>query len=376
MLVSFYAWKQWSDQVMAEAADVLKRSQALIALQHRDPPAIAQTPADVVYTENKLRLLRYQPSVGIQYPLPLLMVPSIINRYYILDLKPGRSLVEYLRDKGFDVWIIDWGRPGDEDRFVTLDDYIDGYLLNCVQEVLAATRQPQLSLLGYCIGGVMTTVFTALHSQFVRNLINLAAPINFHDDGLLSLWAQKANFPVERVIDTYGNMPAWLLQTSFKWLRPTTDWRNLWTVWDRLDDPARLDDFLALKTWVDDNVPVAGEAYRKFVRDCYQENLLVQNRLQIHGRTVDLNAIRSSLLNVVARQDHICPAPSAAVLNDLVSSEDALLLTLPGGHIGVVIGREAGDVLWPRLSEWLEQRSGHLPEKASEKVRSEHFSAP
>lgn len=360
MLAALYLWKQWSDHALEATEDILRRGRALNRLQWRDPPAVAQTPADVIYTENKLRLLRYRPSVGVRYPLPLLMVPSIINRYYILDLKPGHSLVQYLRDKGFDVWIIDWGAPGDEDRFVTFDDYIDGYLLNCVQETLAVTGQSRLSLLGYCIGGVMATVFTALHGHFVKNLVNLAAPINFHDDGLLSLWAQKAHFPVDQVIGAFGNMPAWLLQTSFKWLRPTTDWRNLWTVWERLNDPERLDDFFALKTWVDDNVPVAGEAYRKFVRDCYQENLLVQNRLQIHGRTVDLSAIRSALLNVVARQDHICPPSSAAVLNDLASSEDALLLTLPGGHIGVVVGRDASSGLWPRLSEWLEQRSGHM----------------
>ncbi|RME44514.1 MAG: alpha/beta fold hydrolase [Chloroflexi bacterium] len=357
MLTSFNLWRQWSDRALDATFDFWKRSIALNQLVWRERPAVAQTPADVVYTENKLRLLRYRATTDRQYPTPLLLVPSIINRYYILDLKPGRSLVEYLRDKGFDVWMIDWGTPGDEDRFVTFDYHIDGYLVNCVQEVLEATGQPQLSILGYCIGGVLTTVFTALYDQYVRNLINLAAPTNFHDDGLLSLWTRKENFPVDLLIDTYGNMPAWLLQTSFKWLRPTGDLGNAWTLWERLDQPERLDDFLTLNRWVEDNVSVPGETYRKFVRDCYQDNLLVQNRLQIGGRRVDLSAIRCPLLNVTASRDHIVPPQSAAVLNDLVSSEDKTLLQLRGGHIGVVAGSQASNVLWPQLADWLAQRS-------------------
>lgn len=357
MLASFQLWKQWSDQALALNAEFWRRSLALSRLSEREQPKVAQTPAEVAYTENKLRLLHYRSNTEPKYRLPLLLVPSIINRYYILDLKPGRSLVEYLRDQGFDVWMIDWGTPGDEDRFVTFDDHVDGYLLNCTREVLAATGQSQLSILGYCIGGVLTTVFTALHGAHVRNLINLAAPIDFHDDGLLSKWTRKENFPVDALVDTYGNMPAWLLQTSFKWLRPTSDFGNLWTLWERLDRPAALDDYLALAHWVEDNVSVPGETYRKFVRDCYQDNLLVQNSMVINGRPVDLANVTSSLLTVTAHRDHICPPRSAAVLNDLVGSEDKTLLELRGGHIGVVAGKEASGRLWPQLAGWLAERS-------------------
>ncbi len=358
MLAPFNLWKQWSDRAIDSATDFWARSFALNRLAASEPPRVAQTPSDVAYTENKLRLLHYRPVTERQYAVPVLLVPSIINRYYILDLKPGRSLVEYLRDHNFDVWMIDWGIPGDEDKFITLDDYIDGYLLNGVHEVLSASGQPQLTLLAQCIGGVLTTIFTALHGDLVKNLINLAAPIEFRDDGLLSLWARKEYFPVDWLIDSYGNMPAWLLQTSFKWLKPTTDLNNAWNLWERLDDPDRVENFRALARWTNDNVPVAGEAFRKFVKDCYQENLLVQNRMTINGRVVDLRAIRCALLNVTARDDHICPPRSAAVLNDSASGVDKTLLNLSGGHIGMVTGQAALNGLWPRLVEWLGKRSG------------------
>jgi len=361
-LASYYFWQKWTDQTLRASADFFKRANSLTRLQAASSPHVAQTPADVIYTENKLRLLRYQSTVAraaeSQYSIPLLIVPSIINRYYVLDLKPGRSLVEHLRARGFDVWMIDWGTPGEEDRFVTFDYHIEGYLRHCVECVLDATRQSELSLLGYCIGGVLTTVFAALHGERIKNLINLAAPINFHDDGLLSQWARAENFPVDLLIDVYGNMPASLLQPSFKWLKPTTEARNCWTLWERLDQPERLNDFLALNQWAEDNVAVPGETYRKFVKDCYQNNLLMQNRMMINGRTVDLRAIQSSLLNITARQDHICPCDSAAVLNELVSSQDKEVMTLRGGHVGAIVGREASETLYPKLADWLAARSG------------------
>ncbi len=345
----------WND-IAAGSLDALARIHKLAALQSGPPAAVAQTPSEVVYTENKLRLLRYRSENRV-HPSPILLVPSIINRYYILDLKPGRSLAGFLVARGYDVWIVDWGVPGPEDRFVTLDEHIDGHLRECVGVVLDETGRNSLTLLGYCIGGVLASIFSALHSETVRNLVTLTTPIDFHDDGLLSLWARREHFPVDRLVEAYGNMPAWLLGASFKLLSPTSDLANTWTLWERLDDPARLDDFRALNRWVEDNVSVAGEAYRKFVVDCYQENLLVQNRMRINGRTVNLGDIRAPLLNVVAQRDHIAPCGSAAVLNELAGSRDATLLSLDGGHIGAIVGRDAVEDFWPRLDAWLAERS-------------------
>ncbi|MDQ7828772.1 MAG: alpha/beta fold hydrolase [Armatimonadota bacterium] len=332
-------------------------ARAWYALRGAEVP-LGSTPADVAFTQGPVRLLHYRPAAKRVSAVPLLLVPSLINRHYVLDLTPRRSLVRYLRDSGFDVWLVDWGTPGCVDRFVTLGDHIDGYLRRCVDEVRAATGAAGLSLLGYCIGGVLTAIFTARHPRRVRNLVTLAAPIDFRQAGLLGAWAAAPYFPVDQLVDTLGNLPGWLLQASFRALRPLTRLRNLVALWERADDPEQLLEFVALHRWVEDNVPVSGETYRQFVRDCYQRNLLAEGRLTVDGMRVDLRRIRCPLLNVVATQDHICPLPSAVALNRLVGSRDVTLLTLPGGHVGAVVGREATEVFWPRLRAWLRRRSG------------------
>jgi polyhydroxyalkanoate synthase len=334
---------------------------AFKTLLEAEPVAVAQTPAEVVYTENKLRLLHYHPVVEHPYPVPLLMVPSLINRYYILDLIPGKSLVEYLVRRGIDVYMLDWGIPGSEDRFIPFDQYISGYLRRVVQRVCARAGQQRISLLGYCIGGTFTAIFTALYGQYVRNLIQLTAPINFHDEGLLSQWTRKEHFNVDLIVDTLGNMPAELMQASFRLLKPTAQIAQQIALAEKLGDLQAVQDFLAMQTWINDNIPFPGEAYRKYIKECYQENHLVQGKLVVDGQRVDLAQITCALLIIIASKDHICPPQSAAVLDSLVSSTDKQVLEIPGGHIGIVAGRSASGSLWPRLADWLIARSDVQP---------------
>lgn len=349
-------WRLWSDPAFEAGADVVRRTAAACRLAGSGPPAVGQTPADVVLTENKLRLLRYRGTGCERSPIPLLLVPSIINRWYVLDLMPGRSLVEFLRDEGFDVWMIDWGTPGPEDRFVTFDDHVERYLRDCVDEVRRVARVPRVSLLGYCIGGVLTTVFTALHGEAVASLANMAAPIDFHDRGLLSAWTRPEYFPVDALVDACGNMPASVLQTSFQWLVPAAKALHGLTLWEKLGDPEKLAYYRALSHWADDNVDVPGETYRKLVRDCYQENRLLRDALEIDGRRVELSAIRCPLLLLTAPDDHICPPESAEALAERVSSTDVTTLRGKGRHIGAFVGAIAQRTLWPRLAAWLAER--------------------
>ena len=321
------------------------------------PVAVAQTPAEVVHTDNKLRVLRYQPVVERPHPVPLLIVPSLINRYYIFDLQPGKSMVEYLLSQGIDVYMIDWGEAGPEDRFVTFDHYITGYLRRIVQRVRTLSGQDRISLLGYSVGGTLTAIFSTLYGQYVRNLVQIAAPINFHDEGLLSQWTRKDRFNVDLIVDTLGNMPTELMRASFRMLKPTVQIAQQITLANKLGDTEAVQDFLAMQTWLNDHVVFPGEAYRKLIKECYQDNLLVQGRLVIQGKRVDLGQIEAPLLNIMAARDHLCPPQSSAVLNELVRSADKQLLELPSGHVGIVAGRTASKQLWPQLANWLIGRS-------------------
>jgi polyhydroxyalkanoate synthase len=322
-----------------------------------------QTPSEVVYAENKLRLLRYLPSVDSPSTVPLLIVPSPLYRYSILDLVPGASLVAYLIAQGLDVYLVDWGRPGREDRYVTFDQYINGYLRRIVHRVRRQSGQQRINLLGYGLGGTMTAIFTALYSrpgataEYVANLVLLLAPINFHDDGLLSQWTRKGRFNVDLVVDTMGSMPADLMRASFRMLKPTAQIMQKLTLATQVGDGEAAQDLMALQSWLTDDAPYLGEAYRKYIKDCYQENYLVHGKLVIDGERVDLARISCPLLIVAAAQDRICPPASATVLAELVSSTDKEVLELPGGHISAIAGPRAPDHLWPALAAWLIPRS-------------------
>ncbi|MCI0399341.1 MAG: alpha/beta fold hydrolase [Chloroflexi bacterium] len=322
---------------------------------------LAPTPAETIYRLNKIRLLRYHnPQRDTSLSVPLLLVPSIINKYYIMDLQPGRSMVAYLLQHGFDVWMVDWGTPGPEDRFDTFDDYIAFYLRRLVGRVRRETGAGRISILGYCIGGLFTAIYTALYPDEIANLVNLAGPVDFAGDGLLCTWTRPEHFRAGAIVDAFGNMPGWLMNGAFDALIPGNQLRQANSLWDRLDGEERLRDYLGLRYWLQDEMDFPGETYRKYIRDLYQENLLVQGRLEIAGRTANLAAITCPILSITATNDHIAPAPQVVALSAAVSSADKQTLTVEGGHIGIVAGRDAREKLWPQLAAWLWPRSGEI----------------
>ena len=327
------------------------------ALLNADPHVVAQTPAEVIYSEGKLRLVHYRPMVEQLYPVPLLIIPSLINRYYILDLVPDNSFVEYLVHQGFDVYLVDWGHIGTEDRFVTFDQYLTGPLRRAVQHVCASSGHTRITLLGYSMGGTLTAIWSALYGQYVQNLVQIAAPINFHDDGIISQWTSKERFNVDLIVDTLGSMPLALMEASFRMLTPVTQIMQQIALADRLGDTDAVQDLLAIQIWMNNTTLFIGEAYRKYIKECYQENYLVQGKLIINRQRVDLARIHCPLLTVAAKKDYLCPPQSVTVLNSLVSSTDKQTLEVSSGHVGLVIGHTASSQVWPKIAEWLRVRS-------------------
>jgi polyhydroxyalkanoate synthase len=362
--------------MLQQALQIMERMQGRFdtvfkLMLNADPVTVAQTPADVVYSEGKLRLLHYRAVVERQSKLPLLIVPSLLNRYYILDLAPGKSLVEYLVGQGFDVYLLDWGAPGPEDRYITFDQYLTGYMRRMVQQVRSRSGQEQISLLGYSMGGTLTAIFSALYGQYIRNLIQIAAPINFHDDGLISQWTRKERFNVDLVVDTLGTMPVALMQASFRMLMPTAQILQHVALAEKFGDMEAVQDLLAMQTWLADTTACLGEAYRKYLKECYQENYLIQGKLVIDRQRVDLSRIDCALLTITAAKDYMCPPQSAAVLDEIVASTDKLVIELPSGHIGSVVGRTAMEQLWPRLAAWLHARSADQPPASDQSTAAE-----
>ncbi len=315
-------------------------------------PNVGASPHDVVHHENKWKLLRYRATSPRRYKTPVLMVPSLINRHYVLDLAPGRSVVEDLVGRGHDVFIIDWGTPGAEDRYLTFDAICDGYIARALRKTTKAAGTEQAHLLGYCLGGTLTTIHNAARPERIASHVALAAPVQFYDEGLLSRWTRTKSFDVGSVVDAFGNVPWPLMQASFHMLKPTLNLVKLMALYERADDDDFLDGFFAAETWGSDNVSFPGEAYRRYIEELYQRNALLAGSFTLSGRPARLDTIETPTMVVTFEHDHIVPHKSASILLERIKSTDKEHLHLNGGHVGAVVSPKAKDRLWRQLSEW------------------------
>src|SRR5947209_17584609 len=176
-----------------------------------------QTPKEVVWTKNKAKLYRYAPMTEKRFPVPILLIYALINRPYVMDLIPGNSLVEYLVNQGFDVYLLDWGIPGDEDEHLTFDHYILDYIFRAVKKMLKHAQAEEFTLLGFCMGGTMSAIYAALFpTKPLKNLILLTAPIDFtlENLGLYGVWMDEKNFNPDLLADAFGNIPGDMIDTG------------------------------------------------------------------------------------------------------------------------------------------------------------------
>ena len=322
-------------------------------------PEVGQTPKEVIWTKNKTKLYRYQPAIKKTNKVPILMIYALINKPYILDLYPGNSLIEHLTDKGHDVYLLDWGTPGYEDRHMKLDDYIMDYIPRAVNKVMKTAKAKDITLLGYCMGGTMTAIFTALYPQLpIRNLILMTSPIDFKDAGLYSNWLDKRYFQLDKMVDTLGNIPFELIDFGNKLLSPISNVVGPYvSLADRVENENFVLNWKLMQKWLNDGIPFPGESYRQWIRDFYQDNKLINDQLVVRGRKVELANIKANLLNISATRDNIALPQQIAPLNDKVSSKNKTLHTVETGHVSVVTGRKAINEIHPYIEKWITENS-------------------
>jgi len=357
---AFFPWmmtpadleRQWSDY-LGKLAHVPK------ALEVAKKVRVGATPSETLYRVDKLRLLHYVAEGKPRYQTPLLFVFALVNRPYILDLRPGKSVVGHFVRRGFDTYNLDWGVPSDGDRFLDLEDYVERYMKDVVDRLRDRTGCDQVNILGYCMGGSLSAMFTSLHPEKVKNLILLAAPVDWSNkDHLLARWTGADVFDVDKLIAVYGNAPPELLQGSFLMLKPvSTLVEKYYSFYENLEDEKFLEDYFAMETWLNDNIPVAGETFRQFVKYCMQENRLIQGRLRVGDRVVNLRHITCPILNLTAQEDHLVPCGQSLPFNDAVGSADRTSISFPAGHIGLAVGSRANRELWPKVCDWLAERT-------------------
>lgn len=323
----------------------------------RDAP-VGLTPRELVWRKNKASLFRYTRELPATYRTPVFLMVPLINRAYILDLRPGSSFVEHLVQCGFDVFLLDWGIPGDEDRDLDITALLTRYLPRATRKASEVAGGTPLTILGYCIGGTLAACYTALYPQApveVRNLVLFTAPIDFSDAGTFGVLTKKGAFPIELLTSVLPLVPGQMPDMGAKLLNPLPTTMGTYVrLWDRLGDANfDLTTWQAMYRWVNEGVPFPSAAYRQWITEFYQENRLFKGQLVIDGRRVDLSRIQCPLLNVVASDDAIAPRPTTRVIASAVSSTDTDEFVLEGGHVGIVAGRAARSSLWPRVTQWL-----------------------
>ena len=333
-------------------------------LERLDSVEVGTTPSEVVYTENKLELLHYESRTETQHDVPILIVYALINKPFILDLQPDRSVVRRLLEAGHDVYLIDWNEPSRLDQHLTIHDYVERYIDNCVDVVRERSGQDSINILGYCMGGTFTAMYAALNPEKVRTLGLMAAGLCFDDTGgVLELWGDDEHYDPRDVPEAFGNMPAEMLDVGFALMDPVANYVSKYArFFDNAENDDFVENFARMERWLDEGIDVAGDTYVQFLEDVYQGNKLYNNELVLDGKHVDLAEIDMPVLQIMGEYDHLIPADASKPFNEVIGSDDTEIIEYSTGHIGLAVSGSSHRDVWPRVAEWYLEKSATDPE--------------
>jgi polyhydroxyalkanoate synthase subunit PhaC len=342
---------------MRELIDFSQKFAAGIpALQAASGVEVGCSEKEAVFRDDKITLYRYKPIAKPAGVTPLLIAYALVNRPYMMDLQQDRSLIRRLLEHGLDIYLIDWGYPDGADRFLDLDDYINGFLHNCLQHVLDEHRIDAANVLGVCQGGTFSLCYTALNPERVKNLVTMVTPVDFRTpENLLSKWAQDVD--VDAMVDSSGTVSGEMLNLAYVSLMPFRLMQQKYvSLVDILKDPRQVENFMRMEKWIFDSPDQAGDAFRQFTQWFFQENRLVKGTVELGGRKVDLKQITQPLLNIYGRQDHLVPPSASIPMERYVGSKDYTAFEMDVGHIGMYVSGKSQKALPETIAQWLKDR--------------------
>ena len=343
---------------MKEALNTsLKLMAGLRNMMEMDEIKMATTPKDVVYTEDRVQIYHYKPTVPKPHSIPVLVAYALVNKQYMLDLQENRSVVKKWLDAGLDVYMIDWGYPGQVDKFLDMEDYIDGYLNNAVDFVRERHKLKAINLIGICQGGTMSVIYAALYPEKIRNLVTLVTPFDFStNDGLLFRWGKSMD--IDAMVDAdNGMLQGDTMNLGYNMLKPFELSFDKYVYFiDSLDNKEEIADFLRMETWIYDSPNQAGRMLKSFVKDLYIDNKLIKNELVVGGRKVLLKNITMPVLSMLALKDHLVPPASTRPLLDAIPSKDKKLMEFPVGHVGMFVSSRVHNEIGPNTAQWIKER--------------------
>ena len=327
---------------------------------------IATAPKEEIFSTDKVTLYRFQSTNEKRFRTPMLIIYGLIGRHTMTDLQEDRSLVRNLLKQGVDLWVVDWGNPSRGDRWLSIDDYVSGYLDDCVSEMCRATGESTVNMLGICEGGVFALAYAALEPARVKNLILTITPIDFHADledeigqqGFINVWTRSlTDADVDQMIEVWGVLPGEFMGAVFSMMTPMRSITkyNLDLV-DVVDDEKKLLNFLRMEKWLADRPHHPGEAAKEWLKDLYQQNKLVNNTWELGGRKVDLRKVTMPVLNIYAESDTIIPPRTSRALDGRLGTSDYTELGLRGGHVGVFVSGKSQGIVGQGIADWLSER--------------------
>jgi len=317
---------------------------------------INRTPSEIIPMKGNFEVHHYKTSSPPKFKTPILVVGSLINRHYILDLLPERSIIRHFQQLGFDVYATDWRMPRIKDENMSLASYAHDYLEKAVDKVEEVTGSRNVTLFGYCWGGILSLIYSALHPENVKNLILHATPVDFgKSPTVLESWIKDLD--IKRFVKTFGNVPSSFLNIAFILRNPLEAALKYQFYFSQPRSTKEIMQFFAVESWLYDSVPIIGKAFEQIINDIYKENLLIQNKMMLGKNLVDLKKVAMPVLNIVGTNDDLVSAESSRSITDVVSSKDKKTLELPTGHVGLCISRTAHKKLWPEVGKWMVEHS-------------------
>lgn len=332
-----------------------------ILLNHK--LVVGQSPSDIIFEIEKVKVIHYKPLKRQFSRVPLLLVTPILSKPYILDLYPGLSFIEYLVKEGIDVYLIDFGVPDEKDRNLSFEDYVFRYIPYAIESVLETSSSKTLSLLGYCLGGVFTLLYATLNDKKpIENMVLLASPVDFSKLDLHYYYWR--NIDVDRLVDTFGNIPPELIIFSFNVIagikNPFRYLKKTKSFLQNIKDIEYMKRELLINRWLIESIPFPAKAFKQLIKKFFYENALVKKRLRMGGESANLSRIECPILILSHSADVVAPPESAQGLLQLISSHDKEMVEVSGGdagHIDIIIGTEGPEVTWPKIASWLKDRS-------------------
>lgn len=312
---------------------------------------IGQSPKTVVYERDLLTLYRYERETPATQKHPILIIYSLINRPAVLDLLPGRSVVERMLEAGFEVYLLDWGEPTALDYHSGLDTYVNLYMRSVLKATLKDADVKEVHLFGYCMGGALSAIYTALRPRGIRSLTLLGTPLNYRSENLLYKWSTDPKVcKPEKMVEAWRVAPAWSFE-GFSLLTIEKKPEMLQALYDRLDDDGFIESYKAMERWVGDQIPMAAGVFAEFVRACFLNNDLIENRMEVGGKRVNLSSIEVPVLTILGESDHLVPPETTGADREIFPQGE--VLRFGAGHVGLSVSSKSHKVLWPQVCRWM-----------------------